>query len=170
MNAFKTIILTTDFSETSRKAVAPARMLAKVFGAKLLLFHAGDHVPPGLWEYPGLDVQAMEDRQLKVAREQLKRFAAANLKNIKRVEPIVVLGDAHAEIVQLAEERGADLIVMATHGRNFFSHAVMGSTTERVLRRSPCPVLAVRDAGTKDAWFAGATASSPPKRTRRRAK
>jgi nucleotide-binding universal stress UspA family protein len=169
MSPFKTIILTTDFSETSRKAVAPAAMLAKVFGAKLLLFHVGDHVPPTLWEYPGLDVQALEDRQLEVAREQLKRFAAANLKNIKNVDPIVVLGDAHVEIVRLAEERGADLIVMATHGRNFFSHAVMGSTTERVLRRSPCPVLAVRDAKSKDAWFADASASSS-KRPRRRAK
>ena len=150
MNAFKTIILTTDFSETSRKAVAPAEMLANVFGAKILLVHVGDHVPPSLWEYPGLDVQALENRQLDSAREQLERFAAANLRNRQDVELIVVLGDAHVEIVRLAADRGADLIVMATHGRNFFSHAVVGSTTERVLRRSPCPVLAVRDAGSKD--------------------
>ena len=53
-------------------------------------------------------------------------------------------GSPHIEIVRLAEERGADLIVMATHGRGFISHAILGSTTERVVRRAPCPVLVIR--------------------------
>jgi nucleotide-binding universal stress UspA family protein len=52
------------------------------------------------------------------------------------------------EIVRLAEERQADLVVMATHGRGFISHAILGSTAERVLRRAPCPVLIVRERGT----------------------
>jgi nucleotide-binding universal stress UspA family protein len=51
------------------------------------------------------------------------------------------------EIVRLAKERGADLIVMATHGHGFFTHAFLGSTTDRVLRRASCPVLVVRDDG-----------------------
>ena len=42
-------------------------------------------------------------------------------------------------------ELEADLIVMTTHGRGFFSHAILGSTTERVVRRAPCPVLVVRE-------------------------
>ena len=64
------------------------------------------------------------------------------------VEQSVVVGQrAVPEIVRFAEENGSDLIVIATHGRGFISHAVMGSTTERVLRRAPCPVLVVRQAG-----------------------
>jgi nucleotide-binding universal stress UspA family protein len=55
----------------------------------------------------------------------------------------VGLGVPHLEIVRAAEERHADLVVMATHGRGFFSHAFLGSTTERVIRRAPCPVLVV---------------------------
>ena len=62
------------------------------------------------------------------------------------VEVTVADGIAHLEIVRIAEERQVDMIVMATHGRGFISHALMGSTTERVLRRAPCPVLVVRDA------------------------
>jgi nucleotide-binding universal stress UspA family protein len=65
------------------------------------------------------------------------------------VEPVALVGDAHVEIVRLAVDYRADLIVMATHGRGFVAHAVMGSTTERVLRTSPCPVLAVRDRAIK---------------------
>ena len=49
----------------------------------------------------------------------------------------MVGGVPHAEIVRLATERNVDVIVMATHGRGFISHAMMGSTTERVLRRPP---------------------------------
>jgi len=151
MNGFKTIILTTDFSETSRKAVAPAVTIAKTYGAKILLVHVTSSIPPALWEYPGLDVRALEERQLESDRAQLERFAAANLPAYKNVEPVALLGDAHTEIVRLAKDCRADLIVMATHGRGFIAHAMMGSTTERVLRTSPCPVLAVRDHEAKAA-------------------
>jgi nucleotide-binding universal stress UspA family protein len=52
--------------------------------------------------------------------------------------------------VKFAEDNAIDLIVMATHGRGFFSHAILGSTTERVVRRATCPVLTVRDQSLKD--------------------
>ena len=54
-------------------------------------------------------------------------------------------GTPHTEIVGLAEELRVDLIVMATHGRGFISQAILGSTTDRVLRHAPCPVLIVRE-------------------------
>jgi nucleotide-binding universal stress UspA family protein len=69
---------------------------------------------------------------------------------VENVEPLVAMGTPHVEIVRLAEEQGADLIVIATHGRGFISHAILGSTAERVLRRSPCPVLVVRDPAAGD--------------------
>ena len=66
------------------------------------------------------------------------------------VEPVVAMGTPHVEIVRIAEERDVDLIVMATHGRGFISHAILGSTAERVLRRAPCPLLVIRDADPAD--------------------
>ena len=69
----------------------------------------------------------------------------ANLGGYESVDRTVVVGTPHVEIVRLAEERNVDLVVMATHGRGFISHAILGSTTERVLRRAPCPILIVRD-------------------------
>jgi nucleotide-binding universal stress UspA family protein len=60
-------------------------------------------------------------------------------------ETRVTSGTPHLEIVRLAQKLKIDLVVMATHGRGFFSHAILGSTTERVIRRVSCPVLVVRD-------------------------
>jgi nucleotide-binding universal stress UspA family protein len=144
MNKPKTILLTTDFSATSRKAIEPAAMLARTYGAKILLVHVGDLIPIAALEQQPIDVQAVERRQRESAAAELSRFGAEHLPPELDVERIVTLGVPHAEILRLAAERRADLIAMAMHGRGFLSHLVLGSTTERVLRGAPCPVLVVR--------------------------
>ena len=149
MNEPKTIILTTDFSETSRKAIEPAVTLARTYGAKILLVHIGDVFPLVPLENPPIDYQALEKRQREIANEALSRFAAEYLPKDLEVERIVTLGVTHVEILRLADERRADMIVMATHGRGFISHFVLGSTTERVLHGAKCPVLVVRDPSAK---------------------
>jgi nucleotide-binding universal stress UspA family protein len=77
------------------------------------------------------------------AQQQLEAFAREHFAGLP-VEVLVVAGIAHAEIVEAARTRAADVIVIATHGRGFISHAILGSTTERVIRRAECPVLVVR--------------------------
>jgi nucleotide-binding universal stress UspA family protein len=146
----KQILLTTDFSDTSKHAFGPALALAQKFGAKLrVVFVEEDRLPPMVVEYMAVGVDDLLDRQRARADERLAEFVKCNLGQAD-VEWEVAMGAPHAEIVRLAEEREVDLIVMATHGRGFISHAVMGSTTERVLRRAPCPVLVVRDPGTEE--------------------
>lgn len=144
MNDLKTILLTTDFSETSRGAIEPAIALARRFGAKLLLVHVGDFFPPVVEEYyMAINVDEIRRHAQEQARRQLAEFAEKYISEVE-VEVIALVGVPHVEIVKLATERRVDLIVMATHGRGFISHAILGSTTERVLRRAPCPLLAVR--------------------------
>jgi nucleotide-binding universal stress UspA family protein len=144
MEAIRSMLLTTDFSDTSAKAFATARSLAAKFGARIIVVHVeDDRVSPLLVEYMAVGLESLRRRQVEEARRQLGEFVAAHLGQTADVELEVSLGVPHAEIVRLATEREVDLIVMATHGRGFISHAVMGSTTERVLRRSPCPVLVV---------------------------
>ena len=132
----KTILLTTDFSDTSTRAVGPAIALARRFGAHLVLtFVEEDRLPPLVVEYMAVGVE-----------DVLSQFAADHLSGIEDLELAIGVGTPHVEIVRLAEEKNVDLIVMATHGRGFISHAILGSTAERVLRRAPCPVLVSRDA------------------------
>jgi nucleotide-binding universal stress UspA family protein len=57
---------------------------------------------------------------------------------------IMRTGTPHQEIVDLATEEGADLVVMGTHGRSGLNRVLIGSVTERVIRFVPCPVLTVR--------------------------
>ncbi len=60
-----------------------------------------------------------------------------------RLDVVVVVGNVASEIVRVAEELPADMIVIGTHGRSGFDRLMLGSVTERILRRAPCPVLTV---------------------------
>lgn len=142
---FKKILLTTDLSELSLNAFAPALELARKFDATILLAHIGEfQIPPLYVEYTGFQFKDMIDEHQGRAREELRGLAEQQLEGYAKVEPVVAIGSPHEEIVDLAVKKEVDMIVMATHGRGFMAHALLGSTTERVLRHAPCPVLAIR--------------------------
>jgi len=136
------ILITTDFSETSQTAFGLARQVADKFGGSLSLLHVQElHLPPLVYESAGTGVGHIEREHRELAESRIRELA----QRLGAARHTVVLGTPHVEIVRFAEQNGIDLIVMATHGRGFFSHAILGSTTERVVRRAPCPVLTVRD-------------------------
>ena len=143
MNTIKTVLVTTDFSDTSKKAFGLASEVAEKFGAKIIALHVQElQVPPLVFEHAGVGMDEIVLQHQEQSTDTLHREAQALGPD---VETHLIPGTPHLEIVHFAEEHGVDLIVMATHGRGFFSHAIMGSTTERVVRRAPCPVLVVRD-------------------------
>jgi nucleotide-binding universal stress UspA family protein len=142
MKKVDTILVTTDFSETAKAAFGPAKLLARKFGARLVLAHVEPDILPLLVvEYSAVGMEDLLERNRARAAEQLAEVAAELGDGVATAQ---TTGSAHEGIVRLAAEHGADLIVIATHGRGFISHAILGSTTERVLRRAPCPVLVVR--------------------------
>jgi len=144
MSNFRKILVTTDFSDTSAQACPLALELAERLGAEIVLAHVeDDRFPPLVVEYMAVGLDDIRQRQVEHSTKQLAEFGARHFPG-RAVRHEVVLGVPHTEITRLAGELGIDLIVMATHGRGFISHAIMGSTTERVLRQTPCPVLVVR--------------------------
>ena len=145
MKTFETIMVTTDFSEISQLALRWAYDLADRFGSKLILAHVHEQWAPLAVEESQPYFHQMLEQQRKQVDERLAALAMALGKD---VQPMTAVGIPHHEIVRMAQERAVDLIVMATHGRGFVAHALLGSTTERVLRSAPCPVLAVRDPGS----------------------
>ena len=148
MNEIRSILVTTDFSETSKKAFPSAKMLAGAFGAKILVVHVEENsVPPLVIEHIAVSLDEIQRRQKEYARQELNRLTDDEFGKELDVETMVVDGTPHSEIVRLAETLEPDLIVMATHGRGLISQALLGSTTERVVRHAPCPVLVVRDPG-----------------------
>ena len=143
MQAPKRIVVTTDFSETSKAAFSLARQIAEKFDAELTLLHVVEvQLPPLVLEPGGIGIDELEKQCTLRAGERLKAFAAELGDD---VQTQAISGTAHVEVVRFAEDHDIDLIVMATHGRGFCSHAILGSTTERVGRRAHCPLLTVRD-------------------------
>lgn len=142
--ALKHIVVPTDFSETSRKAIRYAVRFAEQYGATIHLVHVIE--PPGFTgdteSYP-LVVPPAEDSGS--CKEKLFSLANEDIEELVPVKADVRIGKAADEICDLAKESQADLIIIATHGRTGLSRVLLGSTTEHVVRRAPCPVLVVRE-------------------------
>jgi len=162
--AFTHVLVPTDFSETARHALHYALEEAALHHARVTLLHV---LPP----HTATDVyyvRATPDPHIAYDPALGGRLASALPSN-----PTVVLHDHNEEaltqlrdlmldsfpepweatvaaghpaetIVHVAQERGADLIVMGTHGRTGLRHAILGSVAEKVVRLAPCPVLTVR--------------------------
>jgi nucleotide-binding universal stress UspA family protein len=140
---FTTILVPTDFGYASDAAIGYARMLAARFGASLHLLHVVDE--PGSWSEVYAAIPDIRDRLSADAARRLEALAAC-LPAPLHATSAVVCGAPVPGIVKEAESRGADLIVMGTHGRRGMGHLLLGSVAERVVRLAPCPVLTVREA------------------------
>ena len=139
----KRILMTTDFSDESKKAFPYALALARKFEASLtLLYVVPEHLPA---ELKHLGIVLEERRLLEAARERLPRFRAAELDPHLHLDMLVLNGGPAHEICRTAETQAADLIVIATHGYTGLKHFMLGSVTENVVRHAPCPVLVVRE-------------------------
>jgi len=147
MITLKSILVPTDFSETSDAALAYGRALARTFGASLDVLHVAENIMTRAFAGEGYvaivpELQADLERS---AREQLDQLLMDNDRPPLATKGIVLTSNAAAlEIVSYAKAHGIDLIVMGTHGRSGIAHVFMGSVAERVVRTAPCPVLTVR--------------------------
>jgi nucleotide-binding universal stress UspA family protein len=144
----KTILFPTDFSQGARAAMDYAIALAQDYKAKLILLYVIQDISIAEWYIPSSISAAdlVEDMQKSASREMEKWGAEAAVK-VKDVEKAIVRGVPFVEIIGTAKEKKADMIVIGTHGRTGIDHMLFGSTAEKVVRKSPCPVLTVRMAG-----------------------
>jgi nucleotide-binding universal stress UspA family protein len=146
MAQIESILCPVDFSEFSVAAYQYARSLAWHYKATLLLQHV---LYPFHEAFAGhgstTDCYEKICRQLRTeAKEKTRRFARLHAVAGIRPECVVQDGLVTDLILSLAEERAVSLIVMGTHGLRGIDRLMLGSVTERVLRRARCPVLAVR--------------------------
>jgi nucleotide-binding universal stress UspA family protein len=137
------ILVTTDFSETSKAALPYAAALAERLGGEVLLLNVLEPPP----RFAGLEsVGLLESGDATMGRlyAGLDALAGQAFGHKSRVETHVRTGTPYREIIKAARALEAGLLVMSTHGYGGLKHAFLGSTTERVIRHAPCPVLAVR--------------------------
>ena len=140
------ILCPVDFSEFSVNAYEYARSLAWHYKATLILQHVLYPLYSGLVGYDSnRDSDEKISRQLRAeSQKKLQQFARLHARHEIRPECVVQDGSVTDLILSLAEARRVDLIVMGTHGLRGIDRLMLGSVTERILRRARCPVLAVR--------------------------
>jgi universal stress protein A len=138
------VLVPMDFSPYAEQALAYAIALAQKLQARVTLLHVIQ--PPlvagadmGAWPSPAF-VDELEAAITSDLEGYLTRVTAAGLVG----EMTVVHGVPFQQILDTAKKRQVDLIIMGTHGRTGFSHVLLGSVTEKVVRLAPCPVLIAR--------------------------
>ncbi len=146
MVTFSSILIPTDFSDCAQEAERYGIELARTFGASLHYLYAVEPIDTfatinGVEQSIYFDV--LKDLRAS-AEERLSQIAAQLGNEGMQVTTAVREGRASEVIVEYAQQNGIELICISTHGRRGFSHLILGSTTERVVRRAPCPVFVVR--------------------------
>jgi nucleotide-binding universal stress UspA family protein len=140
------VLAPVDLSDQSERVLHHASALADTYAAPLDLLHVVEETAyPNAYglDTLGTDLPNVQDR----AREALETLAG---KLDLRPDPVnvhVMTGHAARDIVEFADEQGADLIVMATHGRTGLDRFLIGSVAEKVVRRAPCPVFTLKSFG-----------------------
>jgi len=144
----RTILVPIDFSTNAERALDYACELAAKLAATVHLVHAlGAALPELNVALSEQMLRSLSDGS-KLALDQLatERRARATIGEV-----LVTPGDARDAILSTARDLGAELIVMGTHGRRGLRRMVLGSVAEHVVRRSPCPVLTVRESAEDEA-------------------
>lgn len=145
MIEIRRILCPIDFSDYSRRALDHAIAIARWYESTITVLHVFSIAPAAVYAPGPAGFEAIV--LTSVDREQLladvARFAGAESASPNGVQPVVREGNVATEILKHAADMNADLLVMGTHGRSGFERLVLGSITEKVLRRARCPVLTV---------------------------
>ena len=146
---YKQLLVPIDGSEPSKLGLAEAIKIAKSDGSKLHLVHVVDEVVPFGVEIPGRFIEQFVEAVRAQGKEVLAKAERMVREHALESDSVLletIGGRAADAIVEQANQRKADLIVMGTHGRRGLRRFALGSDAELVVRSSPIPVLLVRGA------------------------
>ena len=157
----KLILSPVDFSDSSRAALDVAADFATRFGAELLLVHVVPAIPD-LPEGVSILDEGAYDRDLYDAATKRLAALAGGLasKNVKARTVVGTANDTGMELVRIAEQNHADMIIIATHGMTGWHKIAFGSVAEKVVKQASCPVLVLRANALADAGGEKKAASS----------
>ena len=138
---YGTIVIATDFSETSLLAMETGLKLAPESEAEVHLVHVFN--PPVGMDPMGTVTPSLGDLE-EEAKSQLEGLVPENIPEGVTIHPVVLRGMPTKTIAEFARDKDADLIVVGTHGRTGLGRLFMGSTAEALLRQAPCHVMVVK--------------------------
>jgi len=142
MVEIRRILVPVDFSEVAPILAKWAKGFAKQLNAKIIL----TYVLEDLSTYEGIFVDLktlteLENTLYEGAKKSMEDFLKEHFSDFPDVEPVLEKGDVVETILRVAQEKGADLIVIGTHGRKGLDRILFGSVAEGVVKNSPIPVV-----------------------------
>ncbi|MCI4453409.1 MAG: universal stress protein [Thermodesulfobacterium sp.] len=142
MVEIRTILVPVDFSEVAPILAKWAKGFAKQLNAKIII----TYVLEDLSTYEGIFVDLktlteLENTLYEGAKKSMEDFLKEHFSDFPDVEPVLEKGDVVETILRVAQEKGADLIVIGTHGRKGLDRILFGSVAEGVVKNSPIPVV-----------------------------
>ncbi len=142
--SLKKILVPTDFSDESLKALRYALRLGAPFDAKIDLLHV---VNTGCFGagYAAVDLPAITEQVVEASKESLAELAEREIGTAENIVREVRVGPTAQTIADVAREEEIDLIVVSTHGNTGLKRMLLGSNAENIVRHAPCPVLVVRE-------------------------
>lgn len=152
MLPIRRIMCPTDFSDYSYQALEAADELAQHFSAELVIVHVVSPIPV-VAPVPGMAPTAFNvakyQKELEMSSlKTMKEVVEERVSRAPKVRTMVGHGQAADEIVKMAEEEEAELIMISTHGMSGLERILFGSVAEKVVRNAKCPVLTIRAART----------------------
>lgn len=144
----KKILCPIDHSDCSKEALRYAVSFAMKDEAKLYLLHVID-IRSFDESIDAMSKQIPDDETLNQLKTKLLDCIPEEIRSSMDVEAIVVQGIPFAEIISTARKENIDMIVIGSHGRTGIAHIMLGSVSEKVIRKAPCPVLTVRQSNHK---------------------
>ncbi len=143
---FKKILCPTDFSAPAAKALKVAADMALDYSSELLVVNIVEPIPTisAADSFPLNYLRQYLDEAESASKRQLKELVAKVVPAQVKVRPLTLTGQAALQIVDLADKKAVDLIVIATHGQTGLKRLVFGSVTDRVLKLTSRPVLIIQ--------------------------
>ncbi len=145
MKNLEKILVAIDFSDSSDKAFNTALFMAKKFSARLVLVHViNEPIDLRGFYVPHISFDKLEEEIRAGAEKMMERFCRNHFEDFDNYETCIVPGIPYQEILTIAQDTQADMIVLGTHGRAGLDHVLFGSTAEKIVRKASLPVLTVR--------------------------
>ncbi len=142
--SYKRILVATDFSDASRGALRATGELARLFGSEVVVSHVVEPVYSSPALFAGTSNPLELDRETTARTHQAMHDFAGDLLP-EGYELDLRSGVVHKTVLEAVEETGSDLLVIADHGWNAVERWLLGGSAEKLIRRSPVPVLTIRD-------------------------
>ncbi|MDL2209531.1 universal stress protein [Desulfovibrio sp. OttesenSCG-928-O18] len=148
MKIIKRIICPVDMYDFQPEAAEYATTLAEALGAKITVLYVMEPLPSQYYAEDGpIPPTFAEEEEAKRRAEAKMPEILSTFFNASVDKGIVVLGLAADQIIRVAEESSADMIIMASHGRSALGRVIHGSVTNKVLANTKIPVLVTKPAG-----------------------